>query len=414
MLLCLTGASGAGKSTVLKYLQDVDWGQAVTCVEFDSIGVPDGADTAWRHSAIEQWVQRALDAQARGEHLFLFGQVPMGELLAAPSAERLEDIAVCMLHCSGEVRSARLRARGGPEESLIHHVRFGDWFLAHTLDPTHAPEVIRVPSATPMRWDRWQGWSPGDSRWTAHVIDTDALVPHDVARQVETWARAQLVLSLPEDTSHRGVESLMRDAGWESCGAGDWAIALAAPSGEVVARISPFDPVGPYTARLYREAAGTGRVPAIYAHRRLAGGGDVQILEKLTAVGADEAALFLKRLTSGDAELSELAAITASLHRDAQRELPWCGPLDSNPSNVMRTRSGRLVLTDPYYADGPSLYATAEAHPEIVAGRIPEGERRFMTEIPLACSGPWSLDDREAMREALAREDARAETRARS
>jgi hypothetical protein len=38
---------------------------------------------------------------------------------------------------------------------------------------------------------------------------------------------------------------------------------------------------------------------------------------------------------------------------------------------------------------------------------IPEAERRFMTEIPLAASGPWELADREAMRAGLAAADAR-------
>lgn len=39
---------------------------------------------------------------------------------------------------------------------------------------------------------------------------------------------------------------------------------------------------------------------------------------------------------------------------------------------------------------------------ELVAERIPEGERRFMTEIPLAASGPWDAAEREAMRVGLA------------
>src|SRR5688500_5179540 len=105
MLFSLTGASGAGKSAALAHLRDVsDWGAAVQCVEFDSIGVPANADTAWRHEAIEHWIRRALEAQAQGSHLLLCGQVPMGELLAAPSADRLEGVAVCLLHCSPDVR----------------------------------------------------------------------------------------------------------------------------------------------------------------------------------------------------------------------------------------------------------------------------------------------------------------------
>jgi len=192
VLLSLTGASGAGKSSALAHLNDVEWSDPVSCVEFDSIGVPPGADTAWRHWAIEQWVQRALEEQALGRHLLLCGQVPIGELLAAPSADQLEGIAVCVLHCSPEVREARLRERGEPEESLVHHVRFGEWFYRHSQDPTYAPEVIRVESSVPMRWERWAGWGSGDPRWAAYIIETDSLTPEDVAQQVEDWVRGVL------------------------------------------------------------------------------------------------------------------------------------------------------------------------------------------------------------------------------
>jgi len=248
---------------------------------------------------------------------------------------------------------------------------------------------------------------------------------------------------LPAGATHREVEHLLREQGWTSCGEGDWAIALAAPEAEVVARISPFDPVGPYTARLYREAAGTGLVPRLLAHRRLAGGGDLQILERLTEVPATDAAAFHRRLAAASAAsagaerpeqrpmptdpgtgpdpgtdpapgrapdpaaLAELARAVARIHAEALRDLPWCGPLDDNPANVMRTASGTPVLIDPYFAGGPDLYATAEHDPDQLVARIPEPERRYMTEIPLAGSGPWSAVDRAALREKIARADAR-------
>ncbi|UZN03724.1 hypothetical protein [Cellulomonas sp. S1-8] len=92
----------------------------------------------------------------------------------------------------------------------------------------------------------------------------------------------------------------------------------------------------------------------------------------------------------------------------ARRELPWCGPLDHNPANVMRTVDGRLVVLDLLYADGPDLYATAASDPDRVVALIPEDERRFMTEIPLTTSGPWDPVWLEATRAGLAAADARA------
>ncbi|WP_243228834.1 hypothetical protein [Microbacterium sp. CIAB417] len=215
------------------------------------------------------------------------------------------------------------------------------------------------------------------------------------------------VPGLEPDVDHRDVERAFTAAGWSRIGAGDWAIALVSPDGATVARISPFDPTGPYTAELYRRAEHTLLVPRLFAHRRLAGGGDVLIMERLHPVDPADAAGLHRLIADEDDSVAELTGILRDLHERALTELPWCGPIDANPSNVMRGSDGRLVLTDPFYADGPALYATAGSDPDAVVARIPEDQRRFMTEIPLAASGPWSDEDREAMRAALAAADAR-------
>jgi hypothetical protein len=209
-------------------------------------------------------------------------------------------------------------------------------------------------------------------------------------------------------TTHRDAERSLTAAGWTPCGAGDWAIALRAPDGTRAARISPFDPTGPYAAALYRQAAHTRQVPTLYTHRRLSGGGDLQILEWLEHVPEAEAAAFHAALAAGAPQVAELAAVVRAVHERAMAELPWCGPLDTNPANVMRARDGRLVVADLFYADGPNLYATAATDPDLVAARIPADQRRYLTEIPLTSSGPWDPADRAALRAALEAADARA------
>ena len=198
--------------------------------------------------------------------------------------------------------------------------------------------------------------------------------------------------------------------GWTGCGAGDWAIALRSPDGTAAARISPFDPTGPYSAALYQQAAHTGQVPRLFAHRRLTGGGDLQVLEWLQPVPEDEAVAFQQAIATRAAEVAELVEVVRRVHERARAELPWCGPLDTNPANVMRTTDGRLVVADLFYADGPNLYATAATDPDRVVALIPEAERRFMTEIPLAASGPWQPGERETLRAGLAAADARKAT----
>lgn len=152
-----------------------------------------------------------------------------------------------------------------------------------------------------------------------------------------------MIAGLGQEADHRDVERAFLQAGWTRRGAGDWAIALRSPDGAAAARISPFDPTGPYSAELYRQAAHTGQVPVLFAHRRLVGGGDLQM----------------------------------------------------------------LVVIDLFYADGPNLYETAKTDPDRFVALIPEAERRYMTEIPLGASGPWDPADREALRAIVAAADAR-------
>jgi hypothetical protein len=210
------------------------------------------------------------------------------------------------------------------------------------------------------------------------------------------------------DLDHRQVEQELLAAGWSCCGVGDWAIALRSPDGTAVARISPFDPAGPYVAAFYREASYTGQVPRLFAHHRLTGGGDFQLMEPLRPVPEVEAAAFHDAIAARAPEVADLVDVVHRVHQRAQAELPWCGPLDDNPDNVMRTADGRLVIADLFSADGPKLYATAVSDPDLVVARIPEAERRFMTEIPLANTGSWEPAVRESMRAGLAAADARS------
>jgi hypothetical protein len=212
---------------------------------------------------------------------------------------------------------------------------------------------------------------------------------------------------LGRQADHQDAEQALLAAGWTPCGAGDWAIALRSPDGAAAARISPFDPTGPYSAALYREAAHTRQVPELFAHRRLTGGGDLQIMEWLRPVPEAEAVAFHRAVMSRAPEVADLVDAVRHVHERARRELPWCGPLDHNPANVMRAADGRLVIADLFYADGPNLYTTAATDPDLIVARIPEAERRFITEIPLAASGPWEPGAQEAMRAGLAAADAR-------
>lgn len=307
-------------------------------------------------------------------------------VVGVPDADLGQRIVACVVAAPGSGSDA-------DADALIAHV-------AGELSWHKRPRAIRFLDALPRN-------AMGKVQKAA-LIRGDAVEPGPDAAG-HTGAMAPLPVDLPPDADHRTTEAAFTAAGWERCGAGDWAIALASPDGALVARISPFDPVGPYSAALYREAAATGQVPVLHAHRRLAGGGDLQVLERLDEAPPGAAEAFHQSIADGAEEVAELAAVVGRVHADALRDLPWCGPLDTNPSNVMLRADGRPVLIDPFYADGPDLYATAGRDPDLFVTRIPENQRRFLTEIPLAASGPWPEAERAAMRAALAAADARSE-----
>lgn len=198
MLFLLFGSSAAGKTFVLDELRGRVAHLALH--DFDEIGVPRGADTAWRHRANEQWVRRALEYQEEETDLLLAGQTPFGELLAAPSAPRLEAISACLIDCDDETRVARLQARGpewfartaGDLQSYLH---WAAWMREHAADPSWRTEVIRNEATEDeMSWSRWSGWTAADPRWRVRSIDTSALPVGQVATELVEWIEEERAL----------------------------------------------------------------------------------------------------------------------------------------------------------------------------------------------------------------------------
>jgi hypothetical protein len=191
VLFLLFGSSAAGKTVVLSELRGRVADLAIH--DFDEVGVPSGADTAWRHRAIEQWVCRALEYQAEGVDLLLAGQTPFGELLAAPSASRLDAISACLLDCDDATRTARLRERG-PEwftrtgGDLQDYLNWAAWMREYAADPSARAEVIKHEGIVDeMRWSRWSDWQANDPRWRVRVLDTSTLPIKGVADELVDW-----------------------------------------------------------------------------------------------------------------------------------------------------------------------------------------------------------------------------------
>ena len=193
MLLLVTGASGAGKSTVRRRIAG-DLAPQVECVELgDVVEVPRRPTIAWRQQATEAVVRRALALQAHGRHVLLSGDpVAAGEVVAAPSAGQLEAIAVCLLDIGPAAQAARLTERGDDPAQLVHHQAFAAWMRAHARHPGHMLDVLTTGGWEGMRWERLRAIDPGEGGWQIHVVDVSGLARDEVAAAVLGWARAAL------------------------------------------------------------------------------------------------------------------------------------------------------------------------------------------------------------------------------
>lgn len=196
MFLLVSGASGAGKSTVRRRIAR-DLAPEVECVELgDVVDVPRFPTLAWRQQATEAAVRRALELQDGGRHLLLCGDpVAAGEVLAVPSAARLEGVAACLLDLEPDAQAARLTERGDDPALLIHHQAFAAWMRAHAGDPRHMLDVLTTDGWDDMRWERLESLAGGG--WSVHVIDASALSREEAATAVLSWCRDALSGRVP-------------------------------------------------------------------------------------------------------------------------------------------------------------------------------------------------------------------------
>lgn len=192
MLLMLTGSSCAGKTSLALAVATLIKGLAVH--DFDDLGVPSNADKQWRQESLESWLQQAVKYQNQGLDLLLTGQSPLGEVLACPSATKIDGIAVCLIDVSRKVRADRLRQRDGQLWSPQAVEAFCDWaawHCQHAIDPTFQPDAITDASWSAMRWDRWKNWKTDDPRWNTYILDTTDQSMETSVAAVHDWIRSQ-------------------------------------------------------------------------------------------------------------------------------------------------------------------------------------------------------------------------------
>jgi hypothetical protein len=190
VLFLLFGSSCSGKTTILNGLRGRF--DALALHDYDEIGTPPGADTAWRHRTNEVWIQRVLAYQARGIDTLLSAQVPLGEIVASPLADQLDGLAACLVDCDDATRVARIAERGPDwlertDAEVDDYVNWAAWMREHADDLHARLEVIRIPETeAELRWNRLGEW-----RGSVLRVDTTSAPAADTVEEVAAWIDAE-------------------------------------------------------------------------------------------------------------------------------------------------------------------------------------------------------------------------------
>lgn len=121
-IIFMSGASGTGKTTLLKYLASKYSNESIAFFHFDSIGVPPlaemneryGGPREWQQAKIDEWIKRLI-YECGKKVVILEGQADLIFVESAFKSHAFENYALILIHCSDTLRHRRLRDRGHTE-----------------------------------------------------------------------------------------------------------------------------------------------------------------------------------------------------------------------------------------------------------------------------------------------------------
>lgn len=160
----ISGVCGVGKSTLMPYLREF-LPTSFVVVDFDSRGVPDGADHTWRKNEAAHWITEGVSYRESGQQLVVCGFVKPGDFESA----QLEELKIIVLDADTDTIRERLMGR---------YTRNGIFDAAQTVIGKPVMEFIdgNVWYAKKMREESAEEGLP--------VVDTSNKTPEEVAREV--------------------------------------------------------------------------------------------------------------------------------------------------------------------------------------------------------------------------------------
>ena len=113
--MILTGASGAGKTTIARNVQE-RYGAECDVAYFDSVGVPAlevmrsefGGPERWQRAMTLRWMQRIAPGVAAGRTVLLEGQMRIAFVQEAIGDAEIEVSRIILVDCDDATRMARL------------------------------------------------------------------------------------------------------------------------------------------------------------------------------------------------------------------------------------------------------------------------------------------------------------------
>ena len=134
----LIGASGSGKTSAVRAL-DKAGRSDLKIFFFDAIGVPSeqeqiekwGSGAGWQRAMTVEWVKR-MKAELAHSNVLLDGQTRPSFITEACEINDVKSYKVILVHCSDEVRQARLLKRGQPELANEQMMEWGRYLLMET------------------------------------------------------------------------------------------------------------------------------------------------------------------------------------------------------------------------------------------------------------------------------------------
>ncbi|TRB19687.1 AAA family ATPase [Rhizobium rhizogenes] len=122
-LVILTGASGAGKTTIAAAIERV-FSQEIDVLYKDRIGVPSAQEMAdkfgsvegWQRAATFEWMARLSPLLTQGRRVLFEGQSRLSFLAEAAEHAGIESYSCILVDCDDEIRTKRLSTdRGQPD-----------------------------------------------------------------------------------------------------------------------------------------------------------------------------------------------------------------------------------------------------------------------------------------------------------